>query len=472
MKEWLSGIIGEGGANIVGFVFIFAIILVFIVVVIRLIRRLSGRTFVSGGRTRQPRLSVMDAAAVDGRRKLVLIRRDDVEHLLLIGGPTDVVVEQNIVKETRARARVDTRRIEPEHIERFRQHEAGIAGDSKQRPALAQANPAEQDQAIEVNSAIETPIDRSPKPIEDEPTVVAATQPAMPQSPVQAPVQAPARVPVHAPEQPSVVAPKQQPPVHQARPSPAPVRPTEQAKDQTPRSVTNYPPQPRTVLPSPPPQTSAQSSARLHPAYPLGQVSRGVLSSTSAAAAATAASSAASTSASSALGNVVPERDDFAAAKPSTETTAAPQVSVPVTPELDVSASSTRIEPEMPTTSPRTQAVSDLPEFNISTNSQHAEPEMLRPSLHTKAASVSDDTDDELNDLDDALHEAIAADLAGDIIVDNPEASSSEPEFTLDSFEHELLSSLDISAADETPSDDIESEMEKLLGELSPKETR
>src|SRR4029077_3346500 len=31
-------------------------------------------------------------------RRLVLIRRDNVEHLLIIGGPSDVVVEQNIVR--------------------------------------------------------------------------------------------------------------------------------------------------------------------------------------------------------------------------------------------------------------------------------------------------------------------------------------------------------------------------------------
>ena len=30
--------------------------------------------------------------------ELVIIRRDNVEHLLMIGGPTDVVVEQNIVR--------------------------------------------------------------------------------------------------------------------------------------------------------------------------------------------------------------------------------------------------------------------------------------------------------------------------------------------------------------------------------------
>jgi flagellar protein FliO/FliZ len=52
----------------------------------------------SGARGRQPRLAVLDAASVDGRRQLVLIRRDNVEHLLLIGGPTDIVVEPNIDK--------------------------------------------------------------------------------------------------------------------------------------------------------------------------------------------------------------------------------------------------------------------------------------------------------------------------------------------------------------------------------------
>ena len=50
----------------------------------------------SGPRGRQPRLAVINAASVDGRRRLVLVRRDDVEHLLLIGGPTDVVIEPNI----------------------------------------------------------------------------------------------------------------------------------------------------------------------------------------------------------------------------------------------------------------------------------------------------------------------------------------------------------------------------------------
>src|SRR5476649_1606814 len=57
----------------------------------------------AGARGRQPRLAVIDAATVDGRRRLVLIRRDNIEHLLMIGGPTDLVVEPNIVRAVASR---------------------------------------------------------------------------------------------------------------------------------------------------------------------------------------------------------------------------------------------------------------------------------------------------------------------------------------------------------------------------------
>jgi flagellar biogenesis protein FliO len=54
----------------------------------------------TGPRGRQPRLAVIDAANVDGRRRLVLIRRDNTEHLLMIGGPSDIVIEPNISRAT------------------------------------------------------------------------------------------------------------------------------------------------------------------------------------------------------------------------------------------------------------------------------------------------------------------------------------------------------------------------------------
>jgi flagellar protein FliO/FliZ len=46
-----------------------------------------------GGRKR---LSVVEAAAVDTKRRIVLIRRDDVEHLVLIGGTHDLLLEAGI----------------------------------------------------------------------------------------------------------------------------------------------------------------------------------------------------------------------------------------------------------------------------------------------------------------------------------------------------------------------------------------
>ena len=75
-----------------------------------LVRRFAGnRLGANTNRGRMPRLAVIDAAAVDGRRRLVLVRRDNIEHLLMIGGPTDIVVEANIVRATPSREQIPAR---------------------------------------------------------------------------------------------------------------------------------------------------------------------------------------------------------------------------------------------------------------------------------------------------------------------------------------------------------------------------
>ena len=77
----------------------FLVVLALIGATAWLVRRFgANRLGGAGARGRQPRLAVIDAATVDGRRRLVLIRRDNIEHLLMIGGPTDLVVEPNIVR--------------------------------------------------------------------------------------------------------------------------------------------------------------------------------------------------------------------------------------------------------------------------------------------------------------------------------------------------------------------------------------
>lgn len=86
-----------------------AIALILLIAVLWFLRGRAPSPFVRGGRNRQPRLQVLDAAAVDARRRLVLVRRDNVEHLVMIGGPTDIVIESRILPETEAEIGSDFR---------------------------------------------------------------------------------------------------------------------------------------------------------------------------------------------------------------------------------------------------------------------------------------------------------------------------------------------------------------------------
>src|SRR5216117_600577 len=94
----LDTLFGEGQTVLKIFLFVI-IVLALLALAFWLVRRFGGGRLGGGAtRGRQPRLGVIDQATVDGRRRLVLIRRDNVEHLLIVGGPTDVVVEQKIVR--------------------------------------------------------------------------------------------------------------------------------------------------------------------------------------------------------------------------------------------------------------------------------------------------------------------------------------------------------------------------------------
>ena len=96
MQAWLESVAGPEYASALMWTLLALVALLVLLVAVKIVRGLTFGTFVAGGRNRKTRLAVMDAAAVDSQRRLVLVRRDDVEHLILIGGPSDVVVEQNI----------------------------------------------------------------------------------------------------------------------------------------------------------------------------------------------------------------------------------------------------------------------------------------------------------------------------------------------------------------------------------------
>lgn len=87
---------------IIQYVLAFAIILGLLAVLAAALRRITGNKgrvayAGSGGRhNQQQRLGVIDAVDIDAQRQLLLLRRDNVEHLVLIGGPNDLLVESGI----------------------------------------------------------------------------------------------------------------------------------------------------------------------------------------------------------------------------------------------------------------------------------------------------------------------------------------------------------------------------------------
>ena len=49
-------------------------------------------------RNASPRIGVIESIQLDGKRSIILVGRDNIEHLLLVGGRADVVIEPNIVR--------------------------------------------------------------------------------------------------------------------------------------------------------------------------------------------------------------------------------------------------------------------------------------------------------------------------------------------------------------------------------------
>ncbi|WFU27988.1 flagellar biosynthetic protein FliO [Bradyrhizobium sp. CB1717] len=119
------------------FIVAFIVVLALIGVAAWLVRRFAGnRIGANTQRGRMPRLAVIDAAAVDGRRRLVLVRRDNVEHLLMIGGPTDIVVEPNIVRAAPGRDQLPQRANAAEPPRLAPMPDAGAWADEAPRPEL------------------------------------------------------------------------------------------------------------------------------------------------------------------------------------------------------------------------------------------------------------------------------------------------------------------------------------------------
>ncbi len=106
-------ILAENGTKFVIAAVVVLLGLLCLALVLWIIRGRPSSPFIRGGRNRTPRLAVLDAAAIDTRRRLVLVRRDDVEHLLMIGGPTDIVIETRIAIASSETAQPAQKAIQP-----------------------------------------------------------------------------------------------------------------------------------------------------------------------------------------------------------------------------------------------------------------------------------------------------------------------------------------------------------------------
>ncbi|MCR9284246.1 MAG: flagellar biosynthetic protein FliO [Rhodobacteraceae bacterium] len=101
MYNWIETTFNVSGGitQAIAVILALAVVLLLFGLFIFILKRLMGAS-APQSRNRQPRIAIMDSASVDARRRLLLIRRDNIEHLILVGGPSDVVVEQNIVRNT------------------------------------------------------------------------------------------------------------------------------------------------------------------------------------------------------------------------------------------------------------------------------------------------------------------------------------------------------------------------------------
>ncbi|WP_455477603.1 flagellar biosynthetic protein FliO [Bartonella sp. B41] len=97
MHDWLSNKIDTFPDDLAFNFILFIIVIAAITVIIMFLRHLNKERINKNKRKPLPRLTICDTIAIDRTHRLILIRCDNTEHLILIGGSTDIVIESNII---------------------------------------------------------------------------------------------------------------------------------------------------------------------------------------------------------------------------------------------------------------------------------------------------------------------------------------------------------------------------------------
>jgi len=251
MSDKFSQLLPMLGA-IVAFLFA-ALLLVYIV------RLVFGRRIrAPGARNRPRRLDIVDVFDLDKERQLVIVRRDNTEHLLLIGGPNDVLVESAINRVEGLAGRSDAGRSDASRPVTPANWPAGPITDEE--PAPAPIKPTAPT-GINLPPEMIAPKPPAPKPAPPPP------RPAAPPMAEEPPAPPPAPAPVAAappPPRPTPGAPPPMRPAAPQRPAPPPflartqqiIKPRADEGDASATSETKAappppPPPPRPIAPPP-----------------------------------------------------------------------------------------------------------------------------------------------------------------------------------------------------------------------------
>ena len=96
--QFLTALFGGAENTILTAAFALGIVLVLILLGLWALKFFFNATAnMSRGRVR--RLTIIDTVQIDPRRKVVILRRDNVEHVIMTGGPQDLLVESGIAVE-------------------------------------------------------------------------------------------------------------------------------------------------------------------------------------------------------------------------------------------------------------------------------------------------------------------------------------------------------------------------------------
>ncbi|HZY67997.1 MAG TPA: hypothetical protein VFE52_05390 [Devosia sp.] len=93
--QFMTSLFGGSMGTLLNAAFALGIVIVLIVLGLWLLKMVT-RAGERLGRAPEKRLQVVETASVDGKRKVVILRRDNVEHVIMTGGPQDLVIESDI----------------------------------------------------------------------------------------------------------------------------------------------------------------------------------------------------------------------------------------------------------------------------------------------------------------------------------------------------------------------------------------